>query len=415
MRRRFTLGKEIVFEGRGLHFGEESRVVVRPSEEDTGILFRVEGVDIPAHHSFVVETSRRTALQKDGKRIDTVEHILSALYAMGITDAIVEVEGREIPALDGSALPFAQAFYENRKEMDKPIEPFHLMLPIKTDGEKGYVEAFPHEGLKISQALVYDHPFLPSQYMEIEITPETYLREIAPARTFAFQEEVEDLRKRGLAAGGTLENALIIGKTEYFNEPRFPDEPVRHKILDLIGDLALLGRPFEGYIRAVSSGHALHLQFVKKLSEEGAGGPVIDSDRIKELIPHRYPFLLVDRIIHVDEERAVGIKQITANEEFFQGHFPHYAVMPGVLIVEAIAQVGAIAFFHKFGVEGKMAFFAGIDEVRFRKQVKPGDTMILHIRLLKKSRRLVKMEGKAVVDGEVAASGIFTAIIADMG
>lgn len=415
MKRRFTVSKRLDFEGKGLHSGADSRLIIHPAEPGTGIVFRKDNVLIPAHHRYIIETERRTVLEKDGKRVETVEHVLSALYAMGITDAILEIDGDEVPAMDGSALTFAEAIYENRKELDGEIDTFKLMLPISHEEGRGRVEAEPHDGLRISAALLYEHPFMPSQYFELEITPESYLKEIAPARTFAFQEEVEELRRRGMAAGGTLENALIIGKTGYFNEPRFPDEPVRHKILDLIGDLSLLGKPFEGKIKAVASGHTLHAGFVRKLSQEGAGGPVIDSDRIKQLIPHRYPFLLVDRIIHVDDERAVGIKQITANEEFFQGHFPHYAVMPGVLIVEAIAQVGAIAFFQKFGGEGKMAFFAGIDDVRFRRQVKPGDTMVLHIKLLKKSRRLVKMEGKALVNGEVAASGIFTAIIADMG
>ncbi len=406
--------KPLQFEGTGLHTGKPSRITVHPASEGGGIVFRKDGVEIPARYDFVAETSRRTVLERDGVRIETVEHILSALYGMGITDAVIEVEGDEIPAMDGSALPFAQALYENLMELEEKVHPFHLMLPtgVEDDGRK--VEATPHPHLTIATAIRYEHPFLPSQFIEVSITPDTYLREIAPARTYAFVEEVEELKKKGLAAGGSLENALIIGRDGYVNEPRFPDEPVRHKVLDLLGDLALLGRPFTGRITAVAAGHALHVEFVKKLAEEGAGGPVVELDEIKKLIPHRYPFLLVDRIIHMDDTRAVGIKQITANEEFFQGHFPHYAVMPGVLIVEAIAQVGAIAFFKKFGGEGKMAFFAGIDEVRFKRQVKPGDTLILHIKLLRKGSRLVKMEGKALVEGELVASGIFTAIIAEV-
>ncbi len=373
-------------------------------------------MDIPARYEFVAETSRRTVLEKDGVRIETVEHILSALYGLGITDAVIEVEGDEIPAMDGSALPFAQAFYENLMGWEEKVQPYELMLPIGVEDGGRKVEAVPHPHLTIAAAIRYDHPFLPSQFVELTITPETYLKEIAPARTYAFVEEVEGLKEKGLAAGGSLENALVIGRDGYVNEPRFPDEPVRHKVLDLLGDLALMeqGRPFVGRIMAVAAGHSLHIQFVKKLAEEGAGGPVVELDEIKKLIPHRYPFLLVDRLIHMDDTRAVGIKQITANEEFFQGHFPHYAVMPGVLIVEAIAQVGAIAFFKKFGGEGKMAFFAGIDEVRFKRQVKPGDTLVLHIRLLRKGSRLVKMEGKALVGDELVASGIFTAIIADL-
>jgi len=414
MRSRFTVKNPLEFEGTGLHTGKPSRIVVHPASGNDGIIFRKDGVDIPARYEFVAETNRRTVLERDGVRIETVEHILSALYGLGITDAIIEVEGEEIPAMDGSALPFAQAIYENRIESEGEVQPFQLMLPIGVEDEGRKVEAVPHANLTVATAIRYDHPFLPSQFIELTITPETYLEEIAPARTYAFVEEVEVLKEKGLAAGGSLENALVIGRDGYVNEPRFPDEPVRHKVLDLLGDLALLGRPFVGRIMAVAGGHSLHLEFVKKLAEEGAGGPVVELDEIKKLIPHRYPFLLVDRIIHMDDTRAVGIKQITANEEFFQGHFPHYAVMPGVLIVEAIAQVGAIAFFKKFGGEGKMAFFAGIDEVRFKRQVKPGDTLVLHIRLLRKGSRLVKMEGKALVEGELVASGIFTAIIADL-
>ncbi len=371
-------------------------------------------MEIPARYEFVSQTSRRTVLEKDGVRIETVEHLLSAMYGLGITDALVEVEGEEIPAMDGSSLPFAEAFYENLVKQEGEIQPYRLMLPEKVEKDGRRVEAFPSDELTVSTAIRYQHPFIPSQFLELTITPETYLREIAPARTYAFEEEVEELRKRGLAAGGSLENALVISKNGYMNEPRFPDEPVRHKILDLLGDLALLGRPFVGRIMALAPGHEIHVEFVRKLAEEGAGGPVVELDEIKRLIPHRYPFLLVDRIIHMDEKRAVGIKQVTANEEFFQGHFPHYPVMPGVLIVEAIAQVGAVAFFKKFGGDGKMAFFAGIDEVRFKRQVKPGDTLVLHIRLLRKSSRMVKMEGKAVVQGQQVASGIFTAIIADI-
>ncbi len=414
MKSRFTVLKPIQFEGTGLHTGKPSRITVHPASGYGGIIFRKDGVEIPARYEFVTETSRRTVLERDGVRIETVEHILSALYGLGITDAIIEVEGDEIPAMDGSALPFAQVLYENLMEWEEKVHPYKIMLPIGVEGDGRKVEATPHPQLTIAAAIRYDHPFLPSQFIELTITPDTYLREIAPARTYAFVEEVEELKGRGLAAGGSLENALVIGRDGYVNEPRFPDEPVRHKVLDLLGDLALLGRPFVGRITAVAAGHSLHLEFVKKLAEEGAGGPVVELDEIKKLIPHRYPFLLVDRIIHMDDSRAVGIKQITANEEFFQGHFPHYAVMPGVLIVEAIAQVGAIAFFKKFGGEGKMAFFAGIDEVRFKRQVKPGDTLILHIKLLRKGSRLVKMEGKALVNDETVASGIFTAIIADI-
>jgi len=413
MRRGFTIGKVIQFEGTGLHTGKPARMILHPVSEPTGILFKKGEVEIPARYDFVAETERRTVLEKDGARIETVEHILSAIYGMGVTDIIVEVEGDEVPAMDGSALPFAREIYENRRQTDWEVQPFTLMLPLRLEEGDRRIEASPHSGLAISAAIRYDHPFIPSQFMEVEITPQSYLDQIAPARTFAFIEEVEKLKERGLASGGTLENALLIGPDGYVNEPRFPDEPIRHKILDLLGDLALLGRPLEGRLEAIATGHSFHLAFVKKLAEEGAGGPVVEIDEIKQYIPHRYPFLLVDRIVHMDENRAVGIKQITANEEFFQGHFPHYAVMPGVLIVEAIAQVGAIAFFRQFGAEGKMAFFAGIDEVRFKRQVKPGDTLILHVRMLRRGSRLVKMEGKALVNDELAASGIFTAIIVE--
>ncbi len=407
---RRTLAKEVAFEGIGIHTGTKGRIVIKPY--DQGIVFQKEGRIIPATYEYVVSTERRVVLEKDGVRVETVEHVLSALNGMGITDALLEVEGDEVPIMDGSAYTFAKAIKEVGYRELGSYEHAGILNRLELSETKARIHAEPSDKLEVAYAIVYEHSFLPSQFKLMTVEPETYLNFIAPARTFVFEEELEEIYQKGLAKGGSLENALVITKDGYANEPRFPDEPVRHKILDLIGDIALLGRKFIGRISCIGGGHNLHVKFVKHLYEHGWFGPTLDIEHIKELIPHRYPFLLVDRIVHLDESRAVGIKAITYNEQHFHGHFPNFAVMPGVLVLEAIAQVGAIMFFyHNKDRRESIPLFAGLDEVKFRRPVRPGELLYLEVKVLRPGKRFIRMEGRAYTEEGIVAQGIFTAVV----
>jgi len=405
-----TIKQKLSFEGIGIHTGKFSKVILEPY--DNGILFLKDGVEIPLNYEYISETKRRIVLKKDNVEIQTIEHLLSALNVLGIYDIKIVLEGEEIPILDGSSRIF---FEEIKKvgflELNKNIEPFKLLEPIETRIGDSYIYAKPSEKFIINYAIIYEHEFLKSQFFRVEVNETTYYEEISKARTYAFEEEINHLIENNFGRGGNLENTLIISKSGYLNQVRFLDEPVRHKILDLIGDLMFLNRPFIGEIFCIKGSHKLHIEFVKKLIKEGIGGPILEIDDIKNLIPHRYPFLLVDRVIHLEKDRIVAYKNVSINESFFNGHFPNYPIMPGVLIIEALAQTGAILYSKFNPINGKIPLFVGIEDLKFRRPVFPGDRLYLEIKILRGGSKFIKMLARAWTENGICCEGNIIATI----
>lgn len=408
------LAESLTFKGKGIHTGQSSVVRLHPPPRPEGIVFRVKGQSIPAHYAYVQDTNRSTVLRHHGVQVATVEHLLAALWGMEIHHAVVEVEGPEVPILDGSAYPFAQALYETQKET-LPDSPHRLSQPVVVRDQDRQWIAFPSSQLGLSVSIRYPQGL--NQFFSLDpLTPEGFLREIAPARTFAFADEVDAIRASGKARGGNLENTVIIDNDRVLNPDglRFPDEPVRHKALDVLGDLALLGRPVPAHVVAQKTGHPIHLKGVREMDRWVYTGPGLTIHEILRWIPHRFPFLLLDRVLSLAEDRVVAVKNVTFNEPFFQGHFPTDPVMPGVLIVEAMAQAGGFLLLTRVeDKEGKLMYFAGIEQARFRRPVRPGDRLILEGKLISFRKRFAKIEATAWVENEKAAEGILSAVVVD--
>ena len=429
-----TIGKETSIEGIGLHTGVKGVMRFLPAPVDHGIRFvrtdlpgKPEVRVRPENAHFDPGAGRRTILQQDGVQVHTMEHVLAAVAGLGIDNLVIETDSMEVPeGHDGSAGPIAEALESaGLVDQEKPTRHIKVTKPVRWSENGVELSAVPYHGFRITFRIEYDHPLIGVQERSFEITPETFLEEIAPARTFVLERDLDSLRQSGWIKGGRIESAIVVGKDKVLNNDklRYPDEFVRHKILDLLGDLFILGGPLLGHVTAKRSGHQGHVAFVKHLKEtlplpgRRAGGPPEewDTTAIMDLMPHRYPFLLVDRIMNIEEGRSIeGLKNVTINEPFFQGHFPGHPVMPAVLILEAMAQVGGMLMLNSVDDPGnKLMYFMGIDGAKFRRPVVPGDQLRFKLALLSVKRRTMKMRGEAFVDGQLVAEAELLATVVD--
>lgn len=448
-----TISKQISLKGCGLHSGKMVELTFKPAPENHGIIFQrvdVEGEPlIEAHVNNVIDTSRSTVLGKNGVRIGTVEHVLSAISGLEIDNILIEISGEETPILDGSSKIFVNVLLEAGLVEQKENKNYFILTEnISYSNKKKGIEllAVPDDNYSLDVMIDYNSSVLESQYAFFNESSD-YKKDISVCKTFVFYRELEYLRENNLIKGGSLDNAIIILEREVtqeeldrvadiFNKPRvkakpqgilnnteliFKNEPARHKLLDLIGDLTLIGQPIKAKIIATKPGHYSNIEFAREIYSfiqkeksktqipqyDPNKEPVIGIKKIKEILPHRPPFLLVDKIIEMSKTNIVGIKNVTLNEPFFVGHFPNEPIMPGVLIVEAIAQVGGILVLNSVpDPENYSTYFLKIDKVKFKRKVVPGDTLIFTLKYTAPIKRgIVCMAGKAYVGNNLVMEG----------
>lgn len=448
-----TIKYDIHLSGVGLHTGKKTNLTIAPAPANHGFKFQrmdVEGQPIiEADVDLVVDTQRGTTLEKNGVRVHTTEHVLAALYGMEIDNALIQVDGPEMPIMDGSSWDFVDAIEKvGIEEQDATREYFEFDENIKYEIQDRHIEflAVPDDKYRITVMVDYNSPALGTQHASM-IDIHEFPKEIARCRTFVFLRELEYLAKNGLIKGGDINNAIVLvdrpevsqkeiddlrkllGKEDLdvkidgvgvLNNLKlhFTNEPARHKLLDIIGDLALSGVRIKGHILSARPGHYGNVKFAKIIKELAAKKKkskskhfdlskqaVYDINQIAKIIPHRYPFLLVDKIIEITEDKIVGVKNVTMNEPFFPGHFPGNPVMPGVLQIEAMAQCGGVFALHdKEDAEKYSTYFLKIDKVKYKQKVVPGDALVLELKLVSPIRRgLVNMIGKAYVNGHVVS------------
>lgn len=423
MRPQRTLRTAVEFSGIGLHSGETIHARILPAPPGTGVEFlRTDVADaapIPAHVSYHTAKERRTRLQRGNAQVDTVEHLLAACSGLEVDNLLVELSGSELPGMDGSALPFVELLREAGFVDQRAAAPvFRLDEPIYVREGDATLVALPSDDpcLTLQYVASFDEPGVGGGSMTVRIDPDSFVREIAPARTFCLASEVEALRAAGLGKGATRENTVVLGDPD--TALRMDAEPVRHKLLDLIGDLSLLGARLQAHVIATRSGHALNLELVRKLLDRmqqlETGGFItresgLDVGEVMRMLPHRYPFLLIDRVLELDGyQRAVAIKNVSINEPFFPGHFPEAPIMPGVLQLEAMAQLAGVLLLRKMENTGKLAALWAIDKVKLRGRVVPGDQLRLEVETLRMKGEIGQVKGTATVAGRVVAEAVLT-------
>jgi UDP-3-O-[3-hydroxymyristoyl] N-acetylglucosamine deacetylase / 3-hydroxyacyl-[acyl-carrier-protein] dehydratase len=421
-----TIGSAASFEGVGLHSGATARIRFLPAPPGTGRVFRRTDLpgtpEVAATLDSVAATDRNTTLAAGATRVATVEHLLAAVAASGVDNLIIEIDNVEVPIADGSfGVYFDLLHGAGIEAQDQPARVLELKEAVHASGPAGstYV-AVPDECYRIATTIEFDHPLIRRQYRAIEVTPAEFGADIAPARTFGFMKDAEALRERGLVQGVSFENAVILDEDGVASgELRWPDEFVRHKAGDIVGDLALLGMRLKAQIIANRPSHAGNIELARSMARAATrsanGAPIVDINKIMQHLPHRYPMLLVDRIIDFEAgKRIVGIKNVTINEPFFQGHYPGHPIMPGVLIIEAMAQVGGLLIMDTIeNVEDKVVYFMSMDGVKWRRPVTPGDQIRFEVEMLQVRRQVCKMKGVGYVDGQIATEAEFMAAIMD--
>lgn len=433
-----TLAREVSIKGSALHTGEPVTLTMKPAAVGHGVVFkRVDlhgGPLIRPRVELITDLVRATTIQDGHAKIHTVEHVLSALHGCGVDNVLIEMNASEPPILDGSAKPFVDLIMQGEpveQEMDR--EYFTLDTAISVTRGDSSIIALPCNELKISCTSADDRG-IHTQHLSLTIDPDVYMTQIAAARTFTIYEDIEELLKLGKIKGGSLDCAVVIRGDKIISKEglRFKDEFVRHKILDIIGDIVLLGAPLKAHIVATRPGHAINAELTKALAaklEEKKKGPkkkprpamvmpdeiALDIRRILDTLPHRYPFLMLDRVVEfIGEDALVAIKNVSINEPFFQGHFVGNPVMPGVLQIEAMAQAGGILMLRRGSSEGKTSLLMSADKVKFRKPVRPGDQLIINAKLIKaRGTKLATAEVVCTVDGQVVSSGELMFAIVD--
>ena len=419
-----TLAGSASLEGTSLHTGEAVKLTMKPAPANNGILFRRTDLEdqpfIPASVTNVQEVERATTLAVGSVKVHTVEHVISALTGMGVDNAIIEMDANEPPIGDGSAQPYVECIKKaGIEEQDELRSVYEIREPIHMEvGDGSLITIVPNKTFRVSCTQVGPEGRM-TQYFSTEVTPETYETEIAPARTFVFYEDVEPLLEKGLIKGGSLENAIVIRDESVLSKEalRFDNEFARHKALDIIGDLMLSGKRIMGHVICVKPGHRPNTEMARRLKKEfqrmmsmvppvniPTGEGVMDINEIMQVLPHRYPFLLLDRIVGFEgDNKCTGVKSVTINEPYFQGHFPGHPVMPGVLQVEAMAQLASIILLRKPENQGKIGYFMSADKVKFRKPVVPGDTLFIEGEITRMRSSLGSARCRCVVNDETVS------------
>ncbi|MDQ8194983.1 bifunctional UDP-3-O-[3-hydroxymyristoyl] N-acetylglucosamine deacetylase/3-hydroxyacyl-ACP dehydratase [Coraliomargarita sp. SDUM461004] len=439
-----TILREVSIKGKSLHTGEEVNLTLKPAPENSGVVFRRIDLfgkpELKPLIDLVDDLVRSTTIADGHAKVHTIEHVLSALSGCGVDNVIIEMDASEPPILDGSAKHFVNLIQQAEPvEQDAEREYFELEEPISVTRGNSSIIALPHNGFRITCTSADDRG-IHTQHLSLDIDPETYIAQVAPARTFTIYEDIEELLKLGKIKGGSLDSAIVIkGDKIVSKEPlRFKDEFVRHKMLDIIGDITLVGMPIKAHIVGVRPGHALNAELSKvlrkkllekikgakqkkeerkkKLVSVDAAETVMDIRRVLDILPHRYPFVMIDRVIEiVSEDELVALKNVTINEPYFQGHYPGRPVMPGVLQVEAMAQAAGVLLLRKLPVgENKIAFFMSVDKVKFRQAVEPGDSIEIRVKLIKiRGNKIATATGQCTVGGKVVSSAELMFMLAD--
>jgi UDP-3-O-[3-hydroxymyristoyl] N-acetylglucosamine deacetylase/3-hydroxyacyl-[acyl-carrier-protein] dehydratase len=416
-----TLRSAVEFTGRGLHTGQQVRARVLPAPHGRGVEFlRTDLADapsIPATISYLAPAERRTRLKNGAAEVDTVEHLLAVCRGMSIDNLTIELDGQEVPGLDGSGKALADMFTQvGIAEQRSEARVFELDEPIFVRRGQATLVALPPERqtLTLQYIASFEEPGIEGGSFQLELSPDSFLREIAPARTFCLASEVQTLQEAGLGKGATRENTAVLGDPSTML--RMPDEPVRHKLLDLLGDLHLLGAELYAHVIATRSGHTTNAELVRRLHDlmkaRETGGIIqresgLDIREVLRMLPHRYPFVMIDRVIEMEGyQRAVGIKNVTINEPFFQGHFPQSPIMPGVLQLEAMAQLAGVLLLRKLENTGKLAVLWSIDKVKLRGPVVPGDQLRVEVETLRTKGESAQVRGRGSVAGRVVCEAV---------